>query len=111
MYMPNTFLRFLNLSQAIKETTPEWPALDAVEERLIMRLSAAWFMTGPMTIAAATKLLDNTSPGTAHTKINNLIKKGLIETFTDENDKRIKKITPTQLTINYFNKLDSYLSS
>lgn len=105
--MPNSFLRFLNFAHAVKETTPEWPALDPTEERLLFRFAGTWFNKGPITIADAVELIHECSPGTAHTKITSLIKKGVLEAKLDDKDRRVKKLVPTKLTLDYFNKLDA----
>lgn len=109
--MPNSFLRFLNFAHAVKDATPQWPVLDAVEERLLLRFAGTWFKRGPISIIDAMKLLNDVSVGTAHTKVNSLIKKGILKVEQDEKDKRIKRLAPTQLTIDYFTKLDDYMIS
>lgn len=106
-YMINFYVRFLHFIQAVQNATPEWPALDAKEERAFNHLVRNWDDDKSITVSEYASMMTDVSPGTAHSQINQLIKKGIIYTVPDPTDGRIKLIQLTQLTINYLKKFDN----
>ena len=60
-----TYLRFLNLVSAIRNL-PAFPALDAMEERILNGLAATWATGTKVTVLEAMELTQDTSPTTVH---------------------------------------------
>jgi predicted transcriptional regulator len=102
------YLRFLNLVSAIKGL-PTFPALDAVEERVLNGLAATWATGARVTVLEAMELGADTSPTTVHRRLKTLRQKGLIKFREDEDDNRIKYVMPTDLATTYFAKLGQCL--
>ena len=107
--MHTTYVRFLNLIKAVKEATPEWPYLDAVEDHLLDQLAMCWVSKKPVTAFEAVQLMPCLSQSTVHTKLQNLIKKGIVELVQDPADRRVKHVRATTITVNYFTNIESQL--
>jgi DNA-binding MarR family transcriptional regulator len=103
-----TYLRFLNLVSAIRGL-PAFPALDALEERILNGLAATWATGTKVTVLEAMELTLNTSPTTVHRRLKSLRQKGLIELREDEVDSRIKYVMPTEIAKTYFDKMGQCL--
>ena len=106
--LSQTYLRFLNLVQAVR-SLPTFPVTDALEERLLNVLAAAWAQDRSVTVLTAVALLADTSPTTAHRRLKSMRQKGLIALQVDGNDSRIKYVVPTELTQRYFGELGACL--
>jgi len=100
----SAYLRFLNLMQAVR-TLPMYPAIDALEERLLNVLAASWAQDKQITVLTATALLDDTSATTLHRRLKSMRAKGLIDFQVDTEDFRVKYVVPTALTRHYFSEL------
>ena len=100
----SAYLRFLNLMQAVR-TLPVFPALDALEERLLNVLAASWAQDKQITVLTATALLNDTSATTLHRRLKSMRAKGLIDLEVDKVDFRVKYVVPTALTQRYFSEL------
>jgi len=96
-----TYLRFLNLVQAIKQI-PTFPAMDPVEERLLSMLGVNWHNGKKVSVLEAMGLSTEISATTAHRRLKTLRKKGLIDLDTDKIDSRVKYVVPTALAEQYF---------
>lgn len=96
-----TYLRFLNLIQAIREV-PSFPAMDPVEERLLNLLASVWHVGKQISVLEAMGLSTDISATTAHRRLKTLRSKGLIALDVDKIDSRIKYVVPTELATNYF---------
>lgn len=103
--MSNTYIRFINMMLAVKEATPEWPALDAVEDRILLLLAAEWNSNQPVSVLDVTTMDKSLSASTVHRRLGTLLSKGVINLEQSTTDGRYKLITPTQLTLDYFSKL------
>lgn len=99
------YMRFINLMQAIKQSTPAWPVLDPVEDQILTRLAAEWATDKRITTSDAIALMSEISETTVHRRILSMQKKGVINLATDKIDRRIKNVVPTQLTLDYFTLL------
>ena len=104
-----TYLKFLNLVQAVR-ALPSFPAMDAVEERLLNMLAAAWQTGRQITVLEAMDLSHEISPATIHRRLKTLREKGLIALDTDRIDSRVKYVVPTPLANKYFSKLSECLA-
>ena len=107
--MKNQYTRFLNLMQAMKEATPSWPVLDAAEDRLLQLLAAHWHGEESVTVMDILNFKSGLSESTIHRRISSLQEKGVITLVTSSVDARYKVVEPTQLTTDYFAKLDTLL--
>jgi predicted HTH transcriptional regulator len=103
-----TYLKFLNLVQSVREL-PDFPLMDAVEERMMNLFAASWQRQQPVTVLQAMEMLQEISASTAHRRLKALRKKGLITLQIDQIDNRIKYVVPTDLVIKYFTHLGQCL--
>ena len=103
-----TYLRFLNLVQAIREI-PTFPAMDPVEERLLTLLASVWHLEKKISVLEAMSLTNEISATTAHRRLKTLRKKGMIDLDTDQVDSRVKYVVPTALAKQYFTTLGQAL--
>ena len=104
----STYLRFLNLVQAIREI-PTFPAMDPVEERLLTMLAALWHQEKRISVLDAMSLCREISATTAHRRLKTLRKKGMIALDIDTIDSRVKYVVPTALAKQYFTTLGQAL--
>ena len=104
-----TYLKFLHLSEALR-MSEKFPALDAIEERLLNQCALSWLEGKAVTVVEAMKSSEEISPSTAHRRLKNLRKKGYIALLLDDLDNRIKYITYTQQTREYFSRLGGCLT-
>ena len=102
-------LRFINVLNAVKEATPAWPELDAVEDRVFIQLTAVWHAGQDITVLEAANMLPELSESTAHKKLKSLRHKGVIEFTQSVTDGRSKLIKPTRLTNEYFSRIEILL--
>ena len=102
------YLRFLNLTRAIREL-PDFPDLDPVEERLLTMLAGVWHLEKKISVLEAMSLTHEISATTAHRRLKTLRKKGMIELDTDQSDSRVKYVVPTALAKQYFTTLGQAL--
>lgn len=103
-----TYIKFLNLAQAIREL-PSFPSLDAVEEQLLNAFAAAWHKGNAVRVLEAMEMFPNISGSTVHRRLDTLRKKGMITLNTDAENQRVKYIAPTPLAEKYFAKLGECL--
>lgn len=96
-----TYVRFLNLIQAVREL-PTFPTVDPVEERLLHALAASWHKDQQVTVLEAMRLAVDVSPTTLHRRLKSLRSKGLLALKVDDVDTRIKYVVPTEKTTEYF---------
>ncbi|HEY5994021.1 MAG TPA: hypothetical protein VIU46_05400 [Gallionellaceae bacterium] len=104
-----TYIKFLNMTQAIREL-PTFPRLDAVEEQLLNAFAAAWGSGRMVRVLEAMEMFPSISGSTVHRRLDSLRKKGMIALNTDDENQRVKYIVPTMLTEKYFAKLGECLS-
>lgn len=103
------YMRFVNLATAIR-TLPTFPALDAMEERVLNGLAAVWATGVDVKVLEAMNFGADTSPSTVHRRLKGLQKKGLIRMYSSSEDSRIRLIAPTDLTLQYFEQMGRCLS-
>lgn len=103
-----TYIKFLNLAQAIREL-PSFPNLDAVEEQLLNVFAAAWHKGNTVRVLEAMEMFPNISGSTVHRRLDTLRKKGMISLDADAENQRVKYIAPTPLAEKYFAKLGECL--
>lgn len=98
------YLKFLHLAQAIKDLT-SFPALDAVEERLLNICATAWHTGREISIMEAMKLAPDISETTAFRRLKSLKAKGMISLDYGKEDGRTRYVEPTALAKRYFDEL------
>ena len=103
------YLKFLSLVEATRGLSA-FPALDALEDRLLGLLAAAWHEDRKPTVMEAMAISADMSPTTVHRRLKSLRKKGLIMLTYDDVDNRIKYIEPTDKATQYFAQLGQCLS-
>lgn len=64
----------------------------------------------PLVVTQTRKLSDIVSPAIIHRRIEILKKTGLIQVMQTEQNQTIKFLVPTQISINYFDKLDKLMA-
>lgn len=104
-----TYLKFLHLAESIR-VLEKFPALDAIEERLLNQCALSWLDGKAVTVVEAMKSSEEISPSTAHRRLKNLRKKGYITLVLDDLDNRVKYITYSQQTREYFSQLGACLT-
>jgi hypothetical protein len=104
-----TYLKFLHLSESLR-VIEKFPALDAIEERLLNQCALSWLDGKAVTVVEAMKSSEEISPSTAHRRLKNLRKKGYITLVLDDLDNRVKYITYSQQTREYFSQLGACLT-
>ena len=112
MLKPNkhslSYLKFLHLVEAIRGL-PTFPALDALEDRLLNLFAATWHEGKKLTVLEAMGISADISATTVHRRLKSLRQKGLLTLVNDAADTRIKYIEPTEITIQYFTQLGQCL--
>lgn len=91
--------------QAVKEATPEWPCLDPVEDKLLQTLTGKWNDSNSVSILDLIKSSSDLSESTIQRRLATMQTKGVIKLTPSTTDGRYKLVQPTQLTIDYFEKL------
>ena len=104
-----TYMRFLNLVQAVKEKSA-FPDIDPVEERVLNILAARWHTGIKVTVLETIAMLGEFSATTLHRRLKSLRKKGMIGVDYDDEDARIKYVVPTKITRDYFSQLGDALA-
>ncbi len=104
-----TYMRFLNLVQAVKEKS-SFPEIDPVEERVLNILAARWHTGNKVTVLETIAMLGEFSATTLHRRLKSLRKKGMIGVDYDDDDARIKYVVPTKTTREYFSQLGDALA-
>jgi DNA-binding MarR family transcriptional regulator len=108
--MKQIYTRFVHLARAVRQL-PGAPELDAVEERVLEALAAAWGQGQKITVLQAMGMADDSSPTTVHRRLKSLRKKGFISLHEDESDNRVKFIHPTAQADDYFARLGQCIQS
>jgi hypothetical protein len=104
-----SYLKFLHLVEAIRGLS-DFPALDAVEDRLLNLFAANWHRGKKLTVLEAMAISPDISPTTVHRRLKTLRQKELITLGYDPVDSRIKYIEPTDKANQYFTHLGQCLS-
>lgn len=104
-----TYIKFLNLVQAIREMQA-FPSMDPVEERLLNQLATVWGSGEKLTVLSAMQMSPDASSATVHRRLKSLRAKGLITLVPDEQDNRVKYVTPTPLAMRYLEQMSRCLN-
>ncbi|MFM7008576.1 MAG: hypothetical protein ACKO0Z_04485 [Betaproteobacteria bacterium] len=101
--LSTAYLRFLELSRAIKEGEGE--TFSANQKALLEAVALAWHKGNPMSVRQAIAIEQLGSPATLHKRLAVLRKNGYIEEIAVEGDRRTKLLGPTEKAIHYFTQL------
>ena len=104
----STYLRFLQLVSAF-EFLPAGKEMDANESALLEAVVLRWHEKNPMTVREAINLAALGSPATLHKRITRLREKEMLSTLNREGDRRAKFLVPTELALDYLNKLGQFM--
>lgn len=102
------YLRFLSLARKLRDQD-KIPDLDPFEERVLNLLGSFWHKGEQITVLQAMRLAPDLSHTTVHRRLTTLKKKGLLQFNVDEQDGRVKYITPTNAANDYFSVLGECL--
>ncbi len=105
----SVYQRFLNLVESVRGI-PDFPGLDIFEERLLNMFAAAWYEGQKISVLQAATMDAGMSQSTVHRRLKSLRKKGYLALEIDEQDNRVKYITPTAVCDKYFAALGRCLS-
>ena len=105
-----SYIKFLNLAKAIRELT-QFPALNPMEEHLLNNFASAWQKNTKLSVSKTMRSSSEMSPSTVHRHLKSLKSKGFISLDMDEQDNRIKYISYTPLSIQYFSLLGQCLTN
>ena len=103
------YIRFLNLAKAIRELTA-FPSLNPMEECLLNYVALAWQTDNKLSVSATMHSDVAMSPSSVHRHLKSLRAKGYLCLVVDELDNRIKYITNTPLSAEYFSMLGQCIS-
>ncbi|WP_143541656.1 hypothetical protein [Rhodoferax fermentans] len=103
-----TYLRFLNLVQAIRQKDRLF-ALDPVDERLLNCFAVVWVTGRYLTASEASVSVADVAPRTVQRRVVSLVEKGLLRVESDEKDNRVKYLFATDKTAQYFEELNKCL--
>ena len=106
----SAYMRFLSLAR-MASALPGLPALDPVEERLLIQFASFWGNDYRPTVLEALAIDEGISRRTVQRRLDGLRHKGLIRYEADATDLRVKRIAPTELAEKYFSRFDALLSS
>lgn len=102
------YIRFLNLAKAIRELN-DFPALSPMEESLLNFVALAWHANKKISVSETMHRSPQMSPSSVHRHLKALRSKGFVRLQVDERDNRIKFISYTQLSEQYFSRLGQCL--
>ncbi len=105
-----TYIKFLNLAQAIRELT-DFPALNPMEEYLLNHIALTWHANKNPSVSETMHASPEMSPSTVHRHLKALRIKGFIGLDVYELDNRVKYIVHTPLSQQYFSLLGQCLDN
>ncbi|HBK44474.1 MULTISPECIES: hypothetical protein [unclassified Polynucleobacter] len=104
--MPNAYIRFLNLIDALDRMNPG-RKLDATEEQLLNRFTLAGAKGAKLLVGDLISLSELGSQATLHGRIKNLVVMGYIKLVEDKKDGRKKFVMPTAKAIKHYEQLSA----
>lgn len=102
--LPSSYVRFLNLVQAVRGL-PLFSGLDPAEEELLGRLAVSWHDEERISVADVMRNVPDTSRSTTYRRLMGLKRKGMVRFETDRWDKRLRLVTPTPLAEDYLRRM------
>ena len=102
------YLRFRGLVAALN-AMPGMQSFGVNERALFDEIMLAWAEGEPLTVRQAISIARLGSPATLHKRLLRLRKMGFVDAATPDGDRRTKYLVPTQLGLEYVQKLGSAL--
>ena len=98
-------IRFLNLLGAIRGLSP-FDVMTAEDDQLLRSLLIRWHSTTDISVGEIMNSMTEVSAATAYRRIISLRDKGLVKLRVDQTDKRVKFVDPTDLALDYRNRIN-----
>lgn len=109
--MKQIYLRYLVLAEALRKSSIDLSGIDDVGKKLLEIIAIRSAQGQPLLVTQTMELSDIASPATIHRRIAVLLKAGLIQVMQTEQNQKIKFLVPTQMSIDYFDKLGKLMTS
>lgn len=98
--MPNAYIRFLNLIDALDRINPG-RSLDNIEIQMLEHIIQQQARNHKLLVGDMIAMSHLGSQATLHGRLKNLVAMGYIKLVEDKNDARRKSVIPTKLAIKY----------
>ena len=105
--MDKTYLRFLQLTQAMLDESTHLEGTDETAKHLLNVISVSYANGKALTVTEAMSLNSVASPATIHRKLDALLELGLIEQTFEGKNRRTKYLVPTKLADKHYSSLGS----
>jgi len=109
--MNQIYLRYLVLAEALRKSSIDLSGIDDVGKKLLEAIAIRSAQGQPLVVTQTMELSDIASPATIHRRIGILLKAGLIQVKQTEQNQKIKFLVPTQMSIDYFDKLGKLMTA
>ena len=109
--MKQIYLRYLVLAETLRKSNIDLSDIDEIGKKLLETIAIKSAQVQPMVVTQTMELSDIASPATIHRRIEILKKAGLIQVVQTEQNQKIKFLVPTQISIDYFDKLGKLMAS
>jgi len=109
--MNQIYLRYLVLAEALRKSSIDLTGIDDVGKKLLEIIAIRSAQGQPLVVTQTMELSDIARPATIHRRIGILLKAGLIQVKQTEQNQKIKFLVPTQMSIDYFDKLGKLMTS
>lgn len=104
---PSSYLRFLNLIDALDRISPG-KKMDCIEESLLDRIVSCAHSKEPILVGDLIALAELGSQATLHGRLKNLSAMGYIKMVSNE-DGRKKEVVPTKLALKRYEEISKCL--
>lgn len=98
--MPNAYIRFLNLIDALDRINPG-RSLDYIESQILEHIIQQQARNHTLLVGDIIAMSRLGSQATLHGRLKNLVAMGYIKLVEDKNDARRKAVSPTKLVTKY----------
>ena len=106
--MPNAYIRFLNLIDALDRINPG-RSLDNIEIQMLEHIIQQQARNHKLLVGDMIAMSHLGSQATLHGRLKNLVAMGYIKLVEDKNDARRKTVAPTKLAIKYVQSMSDCL--
>ena len=106
--MPNAYIRFLNLIDALDRMNPG-RSLDSLEIQLLEFIVQQQAQNQAVLVGDIIRLNCIGSQATLHSRLKNLALRGYVKLLTDKEDARKKSVIPTKLAVKYIEFMSTCL--
>ena len=109
--MKQIYLRYWVWAETLRKSSIDLSGIDDVGKKLLETIAIKSAQGQPLVVTQTMELSDIASPATIHRRIEILKKAGLIQVMQTEQNQKVKFLVPTQVSIDYFDKLGKLMSS